>query len=516
MWQIKFDDSNRVRVLARPDSTLTYTFNASGNVSTLTEAMADSKLIQELTYDDVGRLTNLRVADAGSADEQLTNILYERGNVRVSGPGMAFAYEVSANDLIEWVREDDETIVTEYNPNGDLTRLGSEERSVSFERNALGRIVATSYPNDLTIRYTYDELGNRELVEYGPGGTAEYEHDAAGNIVSILLDNESGETQVQSLDIGTMNRVERIEYEGWLGVDVKYDEMDRPIAFRKLTDDVTLPTPAELVEIAYTETGRIAKIESQTTGESWVPEDGWPIDEANVVTDPRAEILGRKLRGKAHPDYGVVEFVETTFDAVPVAPLELGVPSLRKATSLQSLASGLLSPRQINAIIEFEKASNPIFQPPEYRSTNCCVPCLGSGCECWLIRWDFENFCGCADLLDYFTKITEFLLRQEQEQEQEEEEEEEEEEERRCRPCSPPVGTKMYLKHTLHPPRYLGYPGSNHGVPGHIHYHHFEVHQRPTEAPQPCLCWAKKRQLATDSQYPNEIPLENPTGGGLE
>ena len=74
----------------------------------------------------------------------------------------------------------------------------------------------------------------------------------------------------------------------------------------------------------------------------------------------------------------------------------------------------------------------------------------------------------------------------------------------------------MYLKHTLHPPRYPGYPGSNHGVPGHIHYHHFEVHQRPTDVHLPCLCWAKKLQLATDSQYPNEIPLENPTGGGLE
>ncbi len=364
----------------------------------------------------------------------------------------------------------------------ELSRGTHEERKIVAVTDRHGRSVRYKY-TDGRLQDVHDLVGNIWEHNYNSMGLLTVAMDANGQPYLEASFDKSGETQVQSLDIGAMNRVERIEYEGWLGVDVKYDEMDRPIAFRKLTDDVTLPTPAEFVEIAYTETGRIAKIESQTTGESWVPEDGWPIDEANIVNDPRAEILGRKLRGKAHPDYGVVEFVETTFDAIPVAPLELGVPSLRKATSLQSLASGLLSPRQVNAIIQFEKASNPVFQPPEYRSTNCCVPCLGSGCECWLIRWDFENFCGCADLLDYFTKITEFLLRQEQEQE--------EEEERRCRPCSPPVGTKMYLKHTFHPPRHVGYPGYNHGVPGYIHYHHFVVHQRPTEAPQPCLCWAK-------------------------
>lgn len=326
IWRIEFDDNNRVGELVRPDSTLTYTYNSSGAVSAFTEETLGRKMKQDLTYDGDGRLTGVSVREGGS-DYEFTDIIYENGKVWISILGTAFAYEVSPNGLIERIIENGKTLIAEYDHDDHLVGLRSEDRSVFFERNALGRIVTTNYSNGLTIQYAYDDLGNRWLVEHGPGRTAIYEHDAVGNIISISLMNEVGDTKRQRLDLGPMNRIERIEYENSLDLEIEYDQMGRPIAFIRRMDDVTSRTPSETVEVAYTVSGRIARIESLTTGETWIPEDGWPVG-IESVSDPRADILARKPRSKTHPEYGVVEFSETTFDAMPFTPLEQGVPNL--------------------------------------------------------------------------------------------------------------------------------------------------------------------------------------------
>ena len=269
--------------------------------------------------------------------------------------------------------------------------------------------------------------------------------------------------------------------------------MGRPVAFSRRMDDVTSPTPSEIVEVAYTPSGRIARIESLPTGEIWVPEDGWPIGMANVP-DPRADILAREPRTKAHPDYGVVEFSETTFDAIPFNPLQQGIPNFEQAMSVRSLGSVLLSPSHIDAIIWFERASNPVFQPTEYHSTNCCVPCFACP-YCWNELTDaIIDLCGCLDISGGGG--------------------DEDDDEPKCRPCDPPVGTKMH-KYNARRYRVPFSEGSNHGVPGYFHYHHFEVHQEPTNGNTPCRCF-NSGGYATDSKEPGEIPYRYPTGGGLE
>lgn len=505
IWEIEFDDSNRVSELARRDGIFAYTYNSSGDVSTVTETGIDRETSYELTYDNQRRLMSIRSPEAGSdGKENILNILYGSGDVRVSGRGIALEYKLSPSGSITWMRDDNDTIVADYDSNGDLAKLESGERSVSFERNSLGRIIAISYPMGLKTQYAHDDLGNRKLVDYGPGGTTTYEHDLGGNIVRVLLRNASGDTQSQRLDPGTMNRIERIAYEGWLSVDIEYDEMGRPVTFRRLPDDgSTSPMPSETVRIAYMASGGIAKIESLTTGMSWAPKASLLIGSTDAISDPRAEILGREPQNMPHPDYGVVEFGESTFEAAPVTPLELGLPRFRAAISLRSLASELLSSRQASAIVEFEKASNPVFQPPEYRFTNCCIPCIGGGCECWETPPLFsDDLCGCSTIFDYFAAITYYLFGPEEEEEQ-----------RKCRPCSPPVGTKMYRKDNRH----FGEPGQprgNHGVRGDVHYHHYEVHQQPVDGAEPCKCFVSGGR-ASDSIYPGEIPYQEPSGGGV-
>ena len=71
----------------------------------------------------------------------------------------------------------------------------------------------------------------------------------------------------------------------------------------------------------------------------------------------------------------VLDFDETTFEPVFADALELGVPGLAEARALLAVASPLLGGDGFAGTSEFEKPSNTVFQPHEYRSTNCCVPC---------------------------------------------------------------------------------------------------------------------------------------------
>ena len=54
-------------------------------------------------------------------------------------------------------------------------------------------------------------------------------------------------------------------------------------------------------------------------------------------------------------------------------PLELGVSGLHEARRLRSAAVSLFAEDKRGAMMDFEKPSNPVFQPLEYRSTNCCI-----------------------------------------------------------------------------------------------------------------------------------------------
>ncbi len=53
--------------------------------------------------------------------------------------------------------------------------------------------------------------------------------------------------------------------------------------------------------------------------------------------------------------------------------MELAVPGLRDARAMLAMAEPLFSGDGARAMMDFEKPSNPVFQPLEYRSTNCCI-----------------------------------------------------------------------------------------------------------------------------------------------
>ena len=75
-------------------------------------------------------------------------------------------------------------------------------------------------------------------------------------------------------------------------------------------------------------------------------------------------------RTRAQPDYGLIEIDQQSLD-IRLRPVEMAsVPRYAAALNRLSVADSWLDPDNRGKI---EKPSNPIFQPPEYESTNCCT-----------------------------------------------------------------------------------------------------------------------------------------------
>ena len=140
--------------------------------------------------------------------------------------------------------------------------------------------------------------------------------------------------------------------------------MGRAVSFRMGADEV-------LVE--YEGPNRIGRIVSKATGAQWSPGEGAAGSATSSVADARLELLHRDSAGAAHADYRIVAFDEATFGLAAGDPVQRGVPGLSEAQRLLAVAEPLFSGDGVGAMMAFEKPSNPVFQPLEYRSTNCCV-----------------------------------------------------------------------------------------------------------------------------------------------
>lgn len=168
-----------------------------------------------------------------------------------------------------------------------------------------------------------------------------------------------------------MNRVERINYDPGPTLAVDYDRMGRPTSF----DDGT-----QRVVVDYGATGAVRRLSVPAIGES-LDLDGQPPPGVRPLSVRRLAALSRDALGLAHPHYGPVRFAETTFYALPLDAAEAGVPHLTAARDLFAVALPLFGGTFDWIVKHFEKPSNPVFQPAEYRSTNCCVAYGSSECN---------------------------------------------------------------------------------------------------------------------------------------
>ena len=362
-WRVLLNADRRVERLTLPSRMIDYHYDAYGRVRTVEDSTHGQR---ERFHDDQGRLVSVRSFDG----EELFAADYGGKSVRIREGGLRFGYDLTRSGQVAAAWDGAVRVVAEYDANGDLAAVCSNGRTVRFQRDQLGRVVATTQPSGFRSRYGYDLLGNRQLVEFDGGASVVYSHDPAGNIVGVEITDKDGAKRRQTATIGRMNRVERVAYDPGWALDVDYDGMGRPTTF---------DNGRQRVAVEYEANGRPSRLRALDTGESLELRRRRPPGGRSIAVRRRAT-FSRDLLGDPHPDYGPVRFAATTFDAIPLdeesqgAPhfAAAGVPHFTAARDLRSFALPLFGSEPYT-IPPFEKPSNPLFQPAEYRSTNSCV-----------------------------------------------------------------------------------------------------------------------------------------------
>ncbi len=359
-WQLELDERNRVTVIQSSRGGYRYTYGAQGEITNAIETTANGSDTRTYQHDDAGR-----IASVYSQDGAIITIDYAGGSTRINGPQAQFSFEVLLSGEIAQVEQDGTLVRADYDADGNLAAFHSRADTVQFNQDLAGRISAIQYADGEINQYRYDQLGNRSSIEFGMGGTVRYKHDPAGNIVEVAVTERNGEEKRQSVRIGDMNRVENITYQGIGKLDIAYDRMGRAISF---------DTGGDVISVEYAGPDRIGRIISRATGATWSPTDA-QASEQNLqeVTDARVEVFQNDSTGSSHPDYGIAAFEESSIAAIARDPMSLGVPGLLKARQVLAVAKPLFLGNKQDAMMAFEKPSNAVFQPLEYRSTNCCI-----------------------------------------------------------------------------------------------------------------------------------------------
>lgn len=359
-WQLSIDERNLVTAVHSSKGAYRYAYGPRGKITESIEAMPNGIESRAFQYDDVGRIESINSQEGG-----FTAIDYADGVTRINAPQTQFAFEVLSSGEISQVQHDGTFIRADYDADGNLAAFHNGTKTVQFNRDNLGRISAIQYANGEVNQYQYDQLGNRSSIDFSMGGAVRYTHDPAGNIVEVVVTEQDGEVKSQTVQIGDMNRVENITYAGLGKLDIAYDRIGRAIRF---------DAGGDVVSIEYAGADRISRIVSRATNTTWSPSDAEASEEnTQEQMDARLKVLQNESSGVSHPYYGIAAFDESTFAVSTGDPMVLSVPGLREARQILAVAEPLFSDNEHEAMIAFEKPSNAVFQPLEYRSTNCCI-----------------------------------------------------------------------------------------------------------------------------------------------
>ncbi len=378
-WRLILDDRNRIAVVRSPKGERRYEYDPQNRITKVVKTVANSIESRSYRLDEAGRITGIQ-----SLNGALTTVDYSGGSTRVTGPKMATAFKASSSGRIVQAERGGAVIAADYDPEGNLSTFRSEGGEVNFRHDFMGRLSSVEYASGEVTRYQYDPLGNRSGIKFSSGGAVRYAHDPAGNIVEVEVREGGGETKRQTVRVGDMNRVENITYEGLGNLDIAYDAMGRAVRF---------DTGSDIIAVEYAGPDRIARITSQATGAVWSPDDD--RRSRGESADARREVLQNDPAAAEQPDYGIVAFNGASFAAAALDPLELGIPGLRGARRMLDVAEPLLSGGGRAAAMEFEKPSNAVFQPLEYRSTNCCI-CIIVAVRAWGAHVGWRVACYCA------------------------------------------------------------------------------------------------------------------------
>ena len=244
----RYDNRNRLIEKATPEGTLSYSYNANGQVTNITSFNANGVVLNyaydqlnrlsdvldphtghtTYTYDDVGNLRGFTYPNGVNhfyeynALNRLTNL-----NVSAGLSGLAnYAYTLAPSGHRTSATES--RVVNPLNPQvTTLTRLYGYDRTYRLTNETIG---GTSYVNPSTLDYGYDRVGNRlSLASTEPGLVSQLSsYDANDRLLSDTSDSNGntltapGFAQAQPDQYDYENRLVR-RTEGGKTVVIVYD-----------------------------------------------------------------------------------------------------------------------------------------------------------------------------------------------------------------------------------------------------------------------------------------------------
>lgn len=380
VWELVLDRDNRPSELYRNGDA--YRFGYSGSS---VAAIEHPEGLLRLHHDDEGRFTH--ASGVPIHGQQPTRVSYDADNeVTAASAENRLRYTYDDFRRLDSIEENGVVYRIAYDDAGFVSALSQGDAEVSFTRNGMGRIIGIRYPDGTESTHRYDDLGNRDRVDYSSGAGMSIRHDGRGNIVHVADRSANGTVMAQSYTIDRLNRVTQVDFAGLSTLKVSYDGTGRSEKFD--LDD----TIVDIEYLAHGEPIRLRAGQMQKTLLAQEPESLFLTPRGT----PRA-FLHNDLRPSGQPSYGSVAMSSDRLD-VQIVPIEfVEVPGYLEAVSVLQIVKAWLHDTERRRI---EKPSNPVFQPPEYESTNCCMGCSSSsscGQYCTLVFGTGVDLCLCQN-----------------------------------------------------------------------------------------------------------------------
>ncbi len=254
-YEYEYDDLGRLTeqtaTLAdlSPAIVLNYTYNNVGNLTQVAETIGSTTdAVTDYTYDDLGRVMSIQQhgATGGNAvAEKRIDFTYDDAGLYatiVTYANLAGTQLVStatyafddAYELVGLIYTKGATTLSSYaytyDDAGNMTQMVTVDGTVAYTNDDTGQLTAADYNYQTDESYTYDENGNRVVVDgtttYVTGddnrllsdGTYRYTYDAEGNRTSKFVDADadgvldSGDTDVTTYSWDYRNRLTEVEH----------------------------------------------------------------------------------------------------------------------------------------------------------------------------------------------------------------------------------------------------------------------------------------------------------------
>jgi YD repeat-containing protein len=382
---VVFDPPSRISALLHNGSPrAVFSYDDEGHLKTLTRFDAQGQVELRYDYDLSGR--PLVVSDGSGA---LLTLAYNVAGDLVdrAGSGQVVHYEYTPRGELRSLSEDGQDTVYTYNDDGAIERIDGPNGTIRLGYFYDGKVESIRFADGTSHRYHYNALGFRSKVERSDGSEMTFDYDVAGNLVSAHGMTADGSEAGQDNQIDEANRLEAIHYADGGDVTYTYDANGNPATLT--------PTGNEdgLLRYTYDTTNRLVQIDdsgniaAKYTYGPTEPDLRLQMDDrtarvdSGLVRQPNSldDLLGAAYTRPYGSYFGIVRFDQAT--QIVDLPSDFGI-SLPDAISVNSLLRRKLKgidDASLEARVNFDRASNVMFLPPEYATINCVNPCIFTG-----------------------------------------------------------------------------------------------------------------------------------------